>query len=182
MAIGPEVTIRAAPGNEIGGGTGVGFTWRIAHDKTGWGWQYGLNWFSTDVGATGGSSARDLGELHVRPLLGGYGYTRVVGRYAITGSMLAGYAFSTISIAPGASDAYRRLGAQSVDVDASNPLVFKPELGVWIDLNKKMGLNLNAGYVVARPTLTIRTGLGTESRDVVADIFQLKIGLVYSIF
>src|SRR5262245_53755585 len=103
FAVGLEAHYRGAVGDDLIAGNGWGLTWRIGHDKSGWGWQYGLNWFSSNLEAAPNGSISgkypasggriDIGELHVRPLMGGYGYTIVKGRYAFTAAALAGYAF-----------------------------------------------------------------------------------------
>jgi len=86
-------------------------------------------------------------------------------------------------MAPAAADAYRDVvGAGSVSVDAANSFVARPEVGAWFDVSKKIGVNVNAGYMIARPRLTIRSALGTESQRIRADMFSVKIGMVYRIF
>ncbi len=82
-----------------------------------------------------------------------------------------------------ARDAYRdRLGAPSIPADSSNTLTAKPEIGLWPDVSKKVGIKVSAGYLIARPTVTIRTTLRDDSRRVRADTFIVKVGAVYSIF
>jgi hypothetical protein len=60
--------------------------------------------------------------------------------------------------------------------------VLKPEIGVWYDLNRKFGLNVNAGYMIARPDVAMTTTAGTDQRTARADQFSLKVGVVYSVF
>jgi hypothetical protein len=36
--------------------------------------------------------------------------------------------------------------------------------------------------MIARPNLTVRTTLGEERQQVRADMFMLKVGVVYSVF
>ena len=81
-----------------------------------------------------------------------------------------------------AIDAYGRVGSRSVSADASNTFVLKPEVGVWYDINKKFGFNVNAGYMIARPDVTITSSAGSDVRTARADQFILKVGLAYSIF
>jgi hypothetical protein len=101
----------------------------------------------------------------------------------VTADVLGGYSLNNFTLAPSASDAYRdRLGALGVSVDARNALVAKPEVGVWIDVSKKVGININGGYVVARPSITVRSTLGEDTRRIRADMFVLHVGAVYSIF
>jgi hypothetical protein len=104
-------------------------------------------------------------------------------RLNITGAVLGGYAFGSIGLVPSAVDAYeRRLGAQSVTARASTTFVLKPELNVWYDLNKDFGLNVNAGYMIARPDIIVNTTAGQDKRTARADQFILKVGVVYSVF
>ena len=88
-----------------------------------------------------------------------------------------------MKISDPAHAAYQRApGVSSVEAHAANTLVLKPEIGVWYDITKKVFLNVNAGYMVARPEVEIVTAAGTDARTARADQFILKVGLVYSIF
>jgi hypothetical protein len=183
FAIGGAFTVRVPVDSEVNTSKGPGLTWRWGHAHTGFGWHWGLNWFTTEVDRAVGDSDVELGELRVRPFMAGYGYTRVFGRTSVTADVLAGYAFTSMSVTREAGDAYRdRLGARSLTVDTTNTATAMPEAGVWFDLSRKVGINFNAGYVVARPRLTVRSTLGEDSRKIRADMFLLKIAAVYSIF
>jgi hypothetical protein len=185
LAVGASVGTRIAPSSTVGGDRfGVGLLWRIGHGDEGFGWEGGLNWFAADVDhSVGGTPAFALGELHVRPIMIGYGYTHLVGAYAIKGSVQGGYAFSSFSTAPSAASLYRdRLGALSLSTDAANTFVVKPQVSVWRDLNAKFGLKVTAGYMIARPSLTIRSTLGDERLRLNADRFMVDVGVVYSVF
>lgn len=183
FAVGGELSTRTPTNKDVDGHVGLGLTWRIGHSKTGWGWHWGLSWFETHVEQPIGGITTDFGDLHIRPIMAGYGYTHVIGRTAITAKAIGGYAFTSMSLASEAGDAYRdRLGAQSVTVDASNTIAVKPEISAWYDINEKFGLNVSSGYIVARPHVTVTSTLGEDRRSVRADMFTFKVGLVYSIF
>lgn len=185
FAVGGFIGSRIAPSSTAGGvPLSGGLLWRFGHGKKGFGWEWGLNWFSSDIDHSFlGAPAFELGELHVRPLMVGYGYTHRIGPTAIKGSVQGGYAFTTFDSLPSAADVYRdRLGAHSFSTDAANTFVLKPQVSVWRDLSSKVGLNVTAGYMIARPHLTVTTTLGEERRRVRADMIMLKAGLVYSIF
>ena len=183
FAVGGDFTIRMAGDRDVRGRLGPGLLWRFGHGKPGWGFHWGLNWFKADLERSIGGNNTEFGELHVRPFLAGYGYTYEVGRASITAAVLAGYAFGSIEMTPVANDAYRdRLGARTISADASNTFATKPEIGVWYDLNRKIGVNLNAGYIVARPHVTVHSSLGEDRLGIRADQFILKVGMVYSIF
>jgi hypothetical protein len=157
--------------------------WRFGTTDPGWGVHWGLNWYEVDIDRPVGGATTVLGELHVRPIMAGYGYTWIKGRNAVTADLLGGYAFGSLSLSPAAADAYRtRTGVQATDADASNTFVLKPEIGIWHDINHLLGLNINVGYMVARPEVRVTTTAGVDARTARADQFLVKIGLVYSIF
>ena len=185
VAIGGSIGTRIAPGSNVAGDAiGVGLLWRLGHSKEGFGWEWGMNWFGSDVDHSfGGTPAFELGELHMRPFMAGYGYTHVLGPTAIKGSVLGGYAFMSFETASSAAAVYRdRLGAQSLSTDAANTFVIKPQVSVWRDISRKVGVNVAAGYMIARPTLTVTTTMGEERQRLHADMFTLKMGVVYSVF
>jgi hypothetical protein len=185
VAVGGSVGTRMAPSSTVGGDKfGLGFLWRLGRSEEGFGWEGGLNWFAANVDhSVGDTPAFALGELHVRPIMVGYGYTHLVGANAIKGSVQGGYAFSSFSTAPSAANLYRdRLGGLSLSTDAANTFVLKPQVSLWRDLNAKFGVKVTAGYMIARPNLTIRSTLGEERVRLNADRFMVDVGVVYSVF
>ena len=186
FAIGGEFKIktsdRSSREDYARGQLGPGLLWRFGTPKGGWGFHWGLNWYAVKLERPIGGRTTELGELHVRPLMAGYGYTRLIGRYSITADVLGGYAVGSIRISDPAVDAYRRtLGVRSAEANATNTFVLKPEIGVWYDVNKKVYINVNAGYMIARPDVIIETAAGADRRTARADQFVLKAGVVYSI-
>ena len=139
--------------------------------------------YETQIDRSVGGQTVELGELHVKPVMAGYGYTRNIGRYSVTAALLGGLAHSSVKLTPAANDLYRDLlGARSVDVDSGWPLVLRPELSMWYDINKKIGLHVSTGYMIARPHVTVTGTLGDDKRRVSADMLGVKVGLAYSIF
>jgi len=187
FAAGADVSI-ATTGRSSGddyahGGVLVEPLWRFGVIEPGWGFHWGLNWYEVRVDRLVGGTVADLGEVNIRPIMAGYGYTWVRGRNTVSTNLLGGYAFSSAEMSSGAAAAYRsRLGVEATDIDASNGFVFKPEIDFWHDINKLFGLNINVGYMVARPEVTITTSTGVDRRTVRADQFLVKVGLVYSFF
>ena len=187
FAIGAELTVAAKThADDQDRGHSSAFPellWRFGDIQPGWGPHWGLNWYSLDVDRPVAGAATDLGELHVRPIMAGYGYTWLRDRQAISANLLGGYAFGSIKLSSSAADAYAaRTGARATDASASNTFVFRPEIDYWYDINKLFGLNVNIGYMVARPDVTITTAAGVDKRTARADQFQFRVGLVYSIF
>ncbi len=187
LAVGPEFTVAAtdhASTQDHAHSTFLpGILWRFGTTDPGWGFHWGLNWYAVDIDRPIAGSSTNLGELHVRPIMAGYGYTWIFKKNAITADLLGGYAFARMDLSDSAADVYRaRLGSQVTDARASNTFVLKPEFAVWHDINKSLGLNINVGYMVARPDVTVTMSNGTDVRTARADQFLVKVGLVYSIF
>ena len=171
--------MRITPAGQLG----PGLLWRFGTPKSGWGFHWGLNWYTVKLERPIGGSVTELGELHVRPFMAGYGYTHIIRRYSVTADVLGGYALGSMAISDPALVAYRRaLGVPSANADASNAIVVKPEIGVWYDVTRKVYVNVNAGYMLARPDVRIITAAGVDVRKARADQFVLKVGIVYSIF
>jgi hypothetical protein len=158
--------------------------WRFGDIEPGWGPHWGLNWYSVDIDRTLGANGTPtvLGELHIKPIMVGYGYNLLRGKDAFAFNLLGGYAFSSFDLSSAASDAFARLGTRATDASAANTWVLKPEVDIWHDINKLFGLNINVGYMIARPEVTVNTVAGADRRTARADQFLVKVGLVYSIF
>jgi hypothetical protein len=187
FAIGAEFKVktsdRASREDYARGQLGPGLLWRFGTSKPGWGFHWGLNWYAVKLERPIGGGVTELGELHVRPLMAGYGYTHVIGRYSVTADVLGGYAFGSMKLTDPAIDAYRRtLNVANASARATNTLVLKPEIGLWYDLTRRFFLNVNAGYMIARPDVMVETTAGTDRRTARADQFILKVGVVYSLF
>lgn len=187
FAIGGEFKVktsdRASQEDYARGQLGPGLLWRFGKAKAGWGFHWGLNWYAVKLERPIGGAVTELGELKVRPFMAGYGYTKIIRRYSVTADVLGGYALGSIGISDPAVAAYRRtLGVPAVTASATNALVLKPEIGVWYDFTRKVYLNVNAGYMMARPDVAVETVAGSDIRKARADQFVLKVGLVYSIF
>ena len=175
LAVGASVTTRVTTSSEAGGGAAVGFEWRLGHGTPGWGWQTSLfSWFDTDVQGPVATDTFALGHVRIRPIMAGYGYTWVRGRPAITAGLVGGYTLNSFRLDSDALAEYaQRLGASGIDSEATNAFAVKPEVQVWYDLNRRLGLKLNGGYLIAHPSLVIRSSLGedvqSDSRRYVPD-------------
>jgi len=182
LAVGGGITTRIAGSSAAAASSNPGFELRIGHESEGWGWAYSFfSWFDTDIQQPPAISASDLGRLRVRPIMFGYGYTKIRGRAALTTDVVGGYAFNSFHLDPSTIADYQRRAASDVHGEATNMFVVKPELTMWYDLNRRIGIKVNGGYLVARPSVTIVSTLGRDARSIRADTFLITIGVVYSI-
>jgi hypothetical protein len=183
FALGADLGVKIPGSSEAHGSEGIGLLWRLGHGKEGFGFHWGLNWYHTDIERSVAGQNVELGELRLKPLMAGYGYTRNVGRFSVTGAILGGFAFTSMRLTPAATDVYHDgLGARSVRADSGMPLVLRPEISTWYDINKKVGLHISTGYMIARPHVTVSSTLGEDKRRVHADMVGVKVGIAYSIF
>lgn len=183
LAVGTGIVTRTSPEPDAGNNHAIAFIFRLGKPRPGWGMRYGFNWFATDLDRPLGGELQQFGRLHVRPLLGGYGYGVRLGDAVVSFDVKGGYAFSSFKLEPGFSDAYRTaMNTERLRVNAANTFVIKPEVNAWIDLSRRFGMNISGGYMLARPELTISSDLGSERRRVRADMVIVQVGVVYSIF
>lgn len=183
LALGMGVTVREAPSEGAAGSVKPSLIWRIGHGNDGWGFRWGLNWYATDLTEPVAAANTDFGRLRVRPLMVGYGYERRFGRLLVGGGVIGGYAVTAFRMTTEFNDQYRlKLSATGVRSTVSNTFVVRPEMSAWFDISRKLGLNISSGYVVARPEVTVHSSLGSDRRRIRADMFNLRIGAVYSVF
>jgi hypothetical protein len=168
------------------GGHGIGLLFRVGHGREGWGWKYGLNWFSAELERPPGplgNDAPDFGRLRLIPVVAGYGYTHVMGRTRLSANLLGGYAFTSFRPNHAFAESYRTLrGVDAIDTSSSNTFILRPEVSLWYDVNEKIGFNVGVGYVIARPEVTIISALGRDRERFRADMFTIKAGFVYSVY
>jgi len=183
LAVGVSGGIVGAPDEHVDGHARLGPLVRIGTGEDGWAGKIGFNWYAADIQEDISETHRAFGRLRIRPFMFGYGYTRGFGRLSLTTAMMGGFAFTSFRLDPEFADDYRAaLGVTDLDDDPSHPFVLKPEASVWFDLSRTFGLNVNTGYMIARPTVTLRSEALEDRRSINADAFMLNIGLVYSIF
>jgi hypothetical protein len=183
FAVGISGGLSGAPGDHVDGHPRLGPLVRLGAAQDGWRWKVGFNWYGAELEQDVGGSFRSFGRLRVRPIMAGYGYTRVFGRVSGTVALLGGFGFSSFRLDEDFADLYRAsTGVASVRDDVSNPFVLKPEVSVWVDLDERFGLNFGGGYMISRPSVTLQSPGGDDRRNIHADVFILSAGLVYSVF
>ena len=183
LAVGVNVSTRIAPDARVDATDSIGIKWRLGHGETGWGWTWGLGWYTTHVTRDIGGRETELGKLRIRPILAGYGYTHAIGdRVTVGADLLAGVAFCSLTITPEADDALHGTGARSIRTNTSVTPVIKPQIGMWYDLGRRFGVGADLGYVMARTRITIDSSIGRDASRVRADSFILSGGIVYRIF
>jgi len=184
IAIGGAVAGKQAPGQEASGTFGPGVMWRFGTAKEGWNLKYGLNWYKAEISRNIANEVQAFGRLRARPVMVGYGYTHLLGRGAsVSGNVLGGYSFNSFTVHDSARSALQTsLNTSSIVTDVANAFVLKPEISLWKNVSNKIGVNLNVGYIVSRPFVTLEAPGSQERHRIQADALTMSFGIVYSVF
>jgi hypothetical protein len=143
----------------------------------------GFDWHSTRMEAMAGNQRVYLGELRVRPVLVGAGYTVKRGRYWYGAGITAGYAFNRLTVNDRARPAFRSsLGSQFVSFDARNSFVWRSRFGVFYDASPSVGLTAAVAYMRVSPTLRMTTDTGVRQSKLDASCVIITFGLAYGVF
>lgn len=157
-----------AIGNSLSGGPILAI-----RRRAGFGFGLAFSWFRGDLLVEDGQAS--FGTLHVRPVMGGLGYSFVSGRASATISLLAGPAFNSFRINPD-------LDSELKAVAVGNSLALRAGVGIAYRVNRRVSLTGFAGYEATRPTVTFVNGPAVFTRSLNADTVVLNAGLAYWVF
>jgi hypothetical protein len=93
-----------------------------------------------------------------------------------------GYSFNQFTVAGDAFPTFAGNGVSLVGVHVDNSWVAKPDVAVWLDVLKHVGVGLSAAYLVARPEETITTASGIQTQHLKADAFELTAGVTFGMW
>jgi hypothetical protein len=182
LTVGVAASIYRASEDEVENPLGVGLVARLRR-SSGVGFTVGLDWFTSNVRTDIGGVETPLASLKIRPVMAGFGYTRQYSDFSISGSLVAGYAFNSISGTGAAQDAYAtRLGLPGTRFGVSNCFAARPDFSIWWELGDHWGLLTSVSYMIARPTVTTTTSAGSSSRAFNVSSPMLTLGVAYGVF
>ena len=146
--------------------------------RQGWGIAGALNWHEADL--EGPFSNEEFGTLRVRPLMGGVSYTIGEGALLTSFSIVAGPSFNRVRF----DDDFRRTlpAGTTLDADVETSLAIRPGVGLTYTVAPRVAIVGFGGYLINRPTVTVRVGSTEFSDRWKADALVLSVGLVYSLF
>lgn len=149
----------------------------------GFGPTIGFDWFSIFVDMQAGDRKVYVGEMRVRPVMGGIAYTVFREPYAIAFSLTGGYAFTGLHVDGRAREAYANsIGARGASINVSNTLVWRPQISLWYDVTGRIGLNASIARINVHPSLLLTSDRGVERRALTASPLVLTFGVSYGIF
>jgi hypothetical protein len=161
-------------------GLTIAYRWHSFH--SGWGPTFGLDWHSSDLHQTLGSIDAPIGSLRMRALLVGVGHTKRLGRFAVSASLSGGYSFNHLTVDSGTTPAFTNAGISLLGVRVNDSAMGKPDVGVWYDIGKHIGVGVSAAYQLNRPQEILTTATGSTTRNINANTFVLTTGLVFGVW
>ena len=133
-----------------------------------------LNWFQTTV--QGASPEPDVvSRIHLRPIMGGIGYTWASERVSVSPSIVGGISFNSLTV-PQTGE------AGGVAVEVANSLLWRPGVSLWIDVSRRAAVNVSTGYVVTGLRVTFLDNGRLVERDVKGDTAIVHAGVAYKLF
>jgi hypothetical protein len=175
VSAGVSMTHNATTDGDVASATGVGLLVRL-NPREGWGPAGAFNWFRADLEHPAGG-AGDFARLRVRPLMGGVSYTVASGATLTSFSIVVGPSFNKAEF----KQPYIALPVETIDAD--NSFAVRPGVGITWTVAPRVAVVGFAGYLINRPGIVYRNGLGQELRDRwKADAVVLSVGAVYSLF
>jgi hypothetical protein len=151
---GASVTGEVTRSSALGNAASVGPLLRLAA-RPGWGPAGAFNWYSMTSPA---------GQLSVKPLMGGYGYTFAPGSSFVNLSIVAGPAYNSLDTPDGTRHAWT--------------FPIRPGISVTAPIVSRLSFTAFGGYILNRPHFDS----GTPSRGWPTDALVLSAGAVYRIF
>ena len=179
--VGVNVTHGLTPEDDVGSRWSISPFFRNTPRRVGWGPSFGLNWFTGDIAVSIDGRKTTVGEVKVRPVMAGVGYTIGSGRARTTVSLVGGYAFADATV----TAALPAGTTASIDIDDS--WVVRPNVGVTFALTRRLALVGSIGYIYTNPTVTVSvTQLGRAATNVSgtyrSDYVNITVGTAVSIF
>jgi BON domain len=174
IGVGVGVRFVRSGGSEVGDGVSVAPLIRLGAGK-GFGPAIGFGWTSRELLGSASTSAAPLADLRVRPVMVGVGYSYPVGRAQLSASLVGGYAFTRLR-------ADRSAAGPNRAIAVDNAFALRPAATLWIDTSKRLGFQVSAGYLVARPRVTFASDDRVYSTRVRADALMVSVGGAWWVF
>jgi hypothetical protein len=173
FAIGASAGFSRPANNAFGSRAGFGPLFRIG-SRRGLGTVVALNWFQTSLPGTSPVRAVES-RIRVRPIMAGISYTLAKDRISLSPSLVAGVAFNSVN-APDEG------AAEGVAVDVDTSFIWGPSFSVWVDVDRRVAVNLSVGYVMTRLQVTVVDGGRLVKQGMRGDTSLLHAGIAYKVF
>ena len=156
-----ETRVAISPVIKLGSGEGLGVA-------------VGFDWFQAEVQlATSGPAA--MTRIHVKPIMVGLSYTLDSNRVSLSPSIVAGYAFNSLSVTD-------RGAVATLPVEVDNSLAWRFGASAWFDVSRRFALNVSGGYLMTPLRLTVLEDSSLVKQNQRGDTAIAHVGLAYRLF
>ena len=156
-----ETRVAISPVIKLGSGEGLGVA-------------VGFDWFQAEVQlATSGPVA--MTRIHVKPIMVGLSYTLDSDRVSLSPSIVAGYAFNSLSVTD-------RGAVATLPVEVDNSLAWRIGASAWFDVSRRFALNVSGGYLMTPLRLTVLEDSRLVKQNQRGDTAIAHVGLAYRLF
>lgn len=140
----------------------------------GFGPTLGFGWFQADL-RSAGTREQVLSRVHVKPVMAGVSYTFAGDRVSASPSIVGGVAFNSLTVTETGA-------AAGVPVEVDNSFVWRPGVSIWMDMGRRLALNVSAGYAVTRLRITILEDGRLVKQATRGDTTIVHAGIAYRLF
>ena len=156
-----ETRVAISPVIKLGSGEGLGVA-------------VGFDWFQAEVRLAASGPAA-MTRIHVKPIMVGLSYTLDSDRVSLSPSIVAGYAFNSLSVTD-------RGAVASLPVEVDNSLAWRIGASAWFDVSRRFALNVSGGYLMTRLRLTVLEDSSLVKQNQRGDTAIAHVGLAYRLF
>jgi hypothetical protein len=179
--LGVNVAHSLTPDQALGSHWSLSPVVRNTPRRLGWGPSFGLSGYTGNIVVPIDGRQTTIGEMKIRPLMGGISYSIGGGRLRTSFSLVGGYAFTSAKVTTALP------AGTAATIDVTDAWVVRPNVGVTYALMKRLALIGSVGYVYTNPTITIFVSqpgqpLGRLSGTFRSDYVSITAGTAVSIF
>jgi hypothetical protein len=179
--IGANLTHSLTPDEDLGSHWGVSPVIRNTPRRLGWGPSFGLSGYAGDIVAPVNGQKTTIGEIKIRPLMGGISYSIGEGPLRTSFSLVGGYAFTSATVTTALPS------GTSASIDITDAWVVRPNVGLTYALTRRLALIGSVGYVYTNPTIAITVNQQGQaprrfSGTFRSDYVSITVGTAVSIF
>jgi len=125
------------------------------------------------------SNAVAYGSVHVRPLMGGVGWSQpIADRVSTVFSVVVGYSWNGLDLSDLKTSGRPRLTEPGAVVSVGNSFATELSSRLWFDVTNRVSLMAGLSFLHTRPELTLNDG---TTRPWSADQLRLQTGIAFTI-
>ncbi len=158
---------------QLGGRFRIGPVLRLGTGR-GLGPALGFGWFRAPWRANV-PGAPAMGEIRIRPVLGGVAYGAQGERGTVSFSLVGGIAFNSLELPD-------VIAEPEIPLSISSSFAVRPGISMWFDVDRRFAINVAANYLMTRPRVRVLAHGEIETRSLRADAVLINAGLVYKLF